>query len=71
MKFLDQAKIYTRSGNGGAGAVSFLRQKYQEFGGPDGGDGGRGGEPHRDRDRRRRTRTPAGGVHGGSDVNAS
>lgn len=44
MKFLDQAKIYTRSGNGGAGAVSFLRQKYQEFGGPDGGNGGKGGD---------------------------
>ena len=43
MKFLDQAKIYVRAGNGGAGCVSFLRQKYQEFGGPDGGDGGRGG----------------------------
>ncbi|MFK7902261.1 MAG: GTPase ObgE [Nitratireductor sp.] len=44
MKFLDQAKIYVRAGNGGAGCVSFLRQKYQEFGGPDGGDGGRGGD---------------------------
>lgn len=44
MKFLDQAKIYTRSGNGGAGAVSFLRQKYKEFGGPDGGNGGKGGD---------------------------
>lgn len=44
MKFLDQAKIYTRSGNGGAGAVSFLRQKFQEFGGPDGGNGGKGGD---------------------------
>ncbi|MBL1405288.1 MAG: GTPase ObgE [Hyphomicrobiales bacterium] len=43
MKFLDQAKIYIRAGNGGAGCVSFLRQKYQEFGGPDGGNGGRGG----------------------------
>ena len=44
MKFLDQAKIYLRSGNGGAGAVSFHREKFIEFGGPDGGDGGRGGD---------------------------
>ncbi|WP_417823277.1 GTPase ObgE [Thalassospira lucentensis] len=44
MKFLDQAKIYVRSGRGGAGAVSFRREKYIEFGGPDGGDGGRGGD---------------------------
>jgi GTPase len=43
MKFLDQAKIYIRSGDGGAGAVSFRREKFIEFGGPDGGDGGRGG----------------------------
>ncbi|MGZ9111879.1 MAG: GTPase ObgE, partial [Rhodoplanes sp.] len=43
MKFLDQAKIYIRSGNGGAGSVSFRREKFIEFGGPDGGDGGRGG----------------------------
>jgi len=43
MKFLDQAKIYLRSGAGGDGAVSFRREKYEEFGGPDGGDGGRGG----------------------------
>ena len=43
MKFLDQAKIYLRSGTGGDGAVSFRREKYEEFGGPDGGDGGRGG----------------------------
>ena len=42
MKFLDQAKIYIRSGDGGAGAVSFRREKFIEFGGPDGGDGGRG-----------------------------
>jgi len=44
MKFLDQAKIYLRSGDGGAGCVSFRREKYIEFGGPDGGDGGRGGD---------------------------
>ena len=44
MKFLDQAKVYIRSGDGGAGAVSFLREKFVEFGGPDGGNGGRGGD---------------------------
>ena len=44
MKFLDQCKVYIRSGNGGGGAVSFRREKYIEFGGPDGGDGGRGGD---------------------------
>ncbi|HLY56796.1 MAG TPA: GTPase ObgE [Stellaceae bacterium] len=44
MKFLDQAKIYLKSGDGGAGTASFRREKYIEFGGPDGGDGGRGGD---------------------------
>ncbi|MBT5938684.1 MAG: GTPase ObgE, partial [Rhodospirillaceae bacterium] len=40
MKFLDQQKIYIKSGDGGAGCVGFRREKYIEFGGPDGGDGG-------------------------------
>jgi len=44
MKFLDQAKVYVRSGDGGNGVVSFRREKFIEFGGPDGGDGGRGGD---------------------------
>jgi len=44
MKFLDLAKVYIRSGSGGGGAVSFRREKYIEYGGPDGGDGGRGGD---------------------------
>ena len=43
MKFLDLAKVYIRSGSGGAGAVSFRREKFIEYGGPDGGDGGNGG----------------------------
>ncbi|WP_156840117.1 GTPase ObgE [Novosphingobium aquimarinum] len=44
MHFLDQAKIYIRSGGGGPGAVSFRREKYVEYGGPDGGNGGKGGD---------------------------
>ncbi len=44
MKFLDECKVYIRSGNGGGGAVSFRREKYIEYGGPDGGDGGKGGD---------------------------
>jgi GTP-binding protein len=44
MKFLDQCKVYVRSGDGGGGAVSFRREKFIEYGGPDGGDGGRGGD---------------------------
>jgi GTP-binding protein len=44
MKFLDECKVHVRSGDGGGGAVSFRREKFIEFGGPDGGDGGRGGD---------------------------
>ena len=44
MHFLDQAKIFIRSGAGGPGAVSFRREKFIEYGGPDGGDGGKGGD---------------------------
>src|SRR5262245_10063142 len=44
MKFLDQAKIYVASGNGGAGSYALRRQKVDELGGPDGGDGGQGGD---------------------------
>jgi len=44
MKFLDQAKIYVKAGDGGGGSISFRREKFIEFGGPDGGDGGRGGD---------------------------
>ena len=44
MKFLDQAMVYVRSGDGGAGSVSFRREKFIEMGGPDGGDGGNGGD---------------------------
>jgi len=44
MKFLDQAKVYVKSGDGGPGSLSFRREKFIEFGGPDGGNGGRGGD---------------------------
>src|SRR3546814_3154299 len=44
MQFLDQAKIFIRSGAGGPGAVSFRREKFIEYGGPDGGNGGKGGD---------------------------
>ena len=44
MHFLDQAKIFVRSGTGGPGAVSFRREKFIEYGGPDGGNGGKGGD---------------------------
>jgi len=44
MKFLDQAKVFIKSGDGGNGCLSFRREKFIEFGGPDGGDGGRGGD---------------------------
>lgn len=44
MKFLDQAKLYVKAGDGGPGSVSFRREKFIEFGGPDGGDGGKGGD---------------------------
>ena len=43
MKFLDQVKIYVKAGDGGSGSPSFRREKFIEFGGPDGGDGGKGG----------------------------
>jgi GTP-binding protein len=44
MRFADYAKMYLKAGNGGAGAVSFRREKYVPRGGPDGGDGGRGAD---------------------------
>ena len=43
MKFIDEAKIFVKSGDGGDGCLSFRREKYIEFGGPDGGNGGKGG----------------------------
>ena len=42
MKFLDQVKIFVKAGNGGSGSASMRREKFIEFGGPDGGDGGKG-----------------------------
>jgi GTP-binding protein len=44
MKFLDEAKVWVKAGDGGDGVVAFRREKYIEFGGPDGGNGGRGGD---------------------------
>ena len=44
MKFIDEAKIFIKSGDGGDGCLSFRREKYIEFGGPDGGNGGKGGD---------------------------
>ena len=44
MKFIDEAKIFVKSGDGGDGCLSFRREKYIEFGGPDGGNGGKGGD---------------------------
>ena len=44
MKFLDEAKVYVRSGDGGNGVIAFRRERFIEFGGPDGGDGGKGGD---------------------------
>ncbi|MEQ9681693.1 MAG: GTPase ObgE, partial [Rhodospirillales bacterium] len=50
MKFLDLAKVYIRSGSGGGGCISFRREKFVEYGGPDGGDGGKGGSVYAEAD---------------------
>jgi len=55
MHFLDQAKIFIRSGAGGPGAVSFRREKFVEYGGPDGGGGGKGGDIISESDRAHNT----------------
>src|SRR5579863_6398018 len=44
MRFIDEARVFVRAGDGGDGAIAFLREKYRPFGGPAGGDGGRGGD---------------------------
>ncbi|MFC1679738.1 GTPase ObgE, partial [Elusimicrobiota bacterium] len=44
MKFIDKVRIYAKAGPGGDGCLSFLREKYREFGGPNGADGGKGGD---------------------------
>ena len=70
MHFLDQAKIYIRSGAGGPGAVAFRREKYVEYGGPDGGNGGRGAPPlrvHGSGDGDGRDRGPDGDGGAGAD----
>ena len=79
MKFLDEAKVYVRSGDGGNGCVSFRREKFIEFGGPNGGDGGKGGSVWARADRNINTlidyrfdrihRAPDGGRGMGSDCN--
>ena len=66
MKFLDEAKIYVKSGNGGPGCIGFHRAKFIEFGGPDGGDGGRGGDVTRALGNQN-TRRPGGSAAGGRE----